>query len=81
MTKSKASKAYRRAAAAVCWLVPAASRAFKTKLDADLFLYQEEVKVHLREINHEHWAADADSGLPVSLLQELSCNLNAAGAL
>lgn len=52
MTKSKASKAYRRARLLAC---PSGKRAFKTKFDADLFLYQEEVTVHLREINHEHW--------------------------
>ncbi|GHN51360.1 hypothetical protein [Lactobacillus delbrueckii] len=55
MMKSKASKAYRRARRSRLLACPSGKRAFKTKFDADLFLYQEEVTVHLREINHEHW--------------------------
>ena len=52
MTKSQANKAYRRARRS---RLLSGKRAFKTKFDADLFLYKEEVTVHLREINHEHW--------------------------
>ena len=43
MTKSKASKAYRRARRSRLLACSSGKRAFKTKFDADLFLYQEEV--------------------------------------
>lgn len=39
MTKSKASKAYRCACRSRLLVCPSGKRAFKTKFDADLFLY------------------------------------------
>lgn len=39
MTKSKASKAYRRVRRSRLLACPSGKRAFKTKFDADLFLY------------------------------------------
>lgn len=55
MTRRQANKSYRRAKHLRLMACPSGKKAFKTKFDAELFLYREEAAVHTMEINHEHW--------------------------
>ncbi|MDD6416902.1 hypothetical protein [Lactobacillus porci] len=55
MTRTHAKKAYRKARRQRQLACPSGKKAFKTKFDADLFLYREQAAMHSMEINHEHW--------------------------